>query len=109
MRKVEDRPRALVEHVGIEALGAKQGNVALESEPHLLETGELAFEHVFPSLKLGARGKAVITGLEVIGEIAGRAAGQKRKDERSEPHPRESAREPLSGRYREGFNTDRPA
>jgi hypothetical protein len=51
----------------------------------------------------------VVAGLEVVGEVAGRAAGQKRKDESREPHPQESAREPLSGGYRPRFSTPRPA
>lgn len=109
MGEVEDRPRTLIEHVGIEALRAKQGNVALKPLPHGLKPCKLAFEHRLPPLKLGARLKAMVAGLEVVGEIAGRAAGQKRKDESREPHPGESAREPLSGGYRPRFSTPRPA
>jgi hypothetical protein len=51
----------------------------------------------------------MVAGLEVVGEIAGRAAGQEWKDERSEPHRHESARQPLSGGYRPRFSTPRPA
>ena len=109
MGEVEDRPRALIEHIGVEALRAKQGNVALEPQPYGLKPGKLAFEHRLPPIKLGARLKAMVAGLEVVGEITGRAAGQKREDESREPHSKESAREPLSGGYRPRFSTARPA
>jgi hypothetical protein len=51
----------------------------------------------------------MVAGLEVVGEITGRAAGQKREDESREPHSGESAREPLSRGYRPRFSTARPA
>ena len=71
MGEVEDRAGALVEHVGVEALGPEQGHVALE--PRSLTSFsplKLAFKHLFATLEIGARLKAMVAGLEVIGEIA---------------------------------------
>jgi hypothetical protein len=108
MGEIEDRAGAFVEHVGIEALGAKQGDVTLEPQSDRLQPLKLAFKHLFATVEIGARVKAMIAGLEMIGEIARSTAGQERKDESREPHPAESAREPLSGRYRPRFSTARP-
>ena len=81
MGEIEDRAGALVQHVGIEALGAKQSDVALDPLFYRLQTRELAFEHILPPVEFGARLKTVIAGLQVIGEITRRAAGEERQDE----------------------------
>ena len=87
MGEVQDRAGALVEHVGVEAFRPEERHVALEPVLHLFEPGKLAFEHLFTPLEVGARLQAVIAGLKVIAEIAGRPAGQQRKDESRETHP----------------------
>ncbi len=109
MGEVQNHAGALVQHVGIEATGMQQGDVTLEPQPYGLEPFKFTFEHLFPPLKIGTRLKAMIAGLKVIGEITGRPAGEKRKDESREPHGSECALEPLSGGYRPRFKTERPA
>ena len=86
MGEVQDRACPLVKHIGIEAFGPKQSDIALEPVLHLFQPGELAGKHLFSPLEIGARLQAVIAGLKVIAEIAGSPAGKERKDESLETH-----------------------
>ena len=81
MGKIQNGAGALVKHVGVEAFRPKQGNVALEPLPHLFQPGKLAGQHGFPLLELGARPQTMVSGLEMVGEIAADAAGKQRKEE----------------------------
>ena len=81
MGKVQNGAGALVQHVGVEAFRPEQGNVAIKPLPHLFQPGKLAGKHRFPLLEVGAGLQTMISGLEMVGEIATDAAGEQRKEE----------------------------
>ena len=81
MGKIQNGAGALVQHVGVEAFRPEQGNVAIEPLPHLFQPGKLAGKHGFPLLEVGAGLQTMISGLEMVGEIAADAAGEQRKEE----------------------------
>ena len=81
MGKVQNGAGALVQHIRVEAFRPEQGNVAIEPLPHLFQPGKLAGKHRFPLLEVGAGLQTMISGLEMVGEIAADAAGKQRKEE----------------------------
>lgn len=81
MGKIQNGAGALVQHVGVETFRPEQGNVAIEPLPHLFQPGKLAGKHGFPLLEVGAGLQTMISGLEMVGEIAADAAGEQRKEE----------------------------
>ena len=81
MGKIQNGAGALVQHVRVETFRPEQGNVAIEPLPHLFQPGKLAGKHGFPLLEVGAGLQTMISGLEMVGEIAADAAGKQRKEE----------------------------
>jgi hypothetical protein len=86
MRQIEDGSGALVQHVGVEALRAQQRHIALEPVLDLPQARKLAGKHFLAPLEIGTGLQAVVADLQVIAEIAGRTAGEQRKDESREAH-----------------------
>ena len=69
MGEIENGAGALIEHVGVEALGPEQRDIPLEAVLYLLQPGEFPSEHFLAALEIGARFETMLAGLQIVAEL----------------------------------------